>query len=263
MSLRRLRGLAEVCFDLLLLDVWGVLHDGERAYPEVHETLIRLRDAGRRVLLVSNASWREERVIRHLESMGISRQLHRGAVTAGDVTRDILASGVPGLGRRYWFAGSHENRCLLANLRYRLVSDHEAADFVLLTDRPEAGSVVMDRALACGLPLVCANPDALAPAGTRSLECAGAIAADYRARGGQVLMMGKPHRAIFAAALSREPARAPLVCGDGIETDLAGARAAGLPSVWVTRGAADPARSAAMRERSQIKPLGLLTALLF
>jgi len=261
--MRRLGGLAELRFDLLLLDVWGVLHDGERIYPEVNDTLIRLRDVGRRVLLVSNASWREERLIRHLESLGIGRGFHCGAVTAGDVTRATLAAGARGLGRRYWFAGSDENRYLLAGLGYRVVGDDAAADFVLLTDRPEPGSVVLDRALAYGLPLVCANPDTRAPQGTQSLERAGAIAADYRARGGRVLMTGKPHRVIFEAALSREPARAPLVCGDGIETDLAGAHAVGLPSVWVARSASDLAQFATMRERLDIKPLGLLTTLLF
>jgi HAD superfamily hydrolase (TIGR01459 family) len=260
---RRLCGLAELDFDLLLLDVWGVVHDGEQLYPEVTETLARLRDARRRVLLLSNASWREERLLRHLETLGIDGNLHCGAVTAGDVARSMLAAGSLGLGRRYWFAGHDENRDLLAGLGYDLAGDDAEADFILLTDCPPAGSGVLDRALARRLPLVCANPDVRKPCGPRSDECAGSIAGDYRMRGGRVMSIGKPHPPMFDAALAREPAAAALVCGDSIETDLVGARTVGLPTLWMVRNPTDETQLATMLDQSGVEPLGWLATLSF
>jgi hypothetical protein len=110
---------------------------------------------------------------------------------------------------------------------------------------------------------VCANPDVRAPQGARHTDCAGTLAKRYADSGGAVVAMGKPGKRIFEMALCREPAAHPLVCGDTVHTDLVGARAAGLPSVWVVRNRPNVQQLAATLAGARIEPLGLVASLSF
>ena len=95
--------------------------------------------------------------------------------------------------------------------------------------------------LARRLPMICANPDIKVERGGELVWCAGALAADYQARGGEVVYAGKPYLPIYQRALGTIDALAGrpvskdgvLAIGDGLETDLRGAHAAGLPSVFI------------------------------
>jgi HAD superfamily hydrolase (TIGR01459 family) len=92
-----------------------------------------------------------------------------------------------------------------------------------------------------GVPMLCANPDIVVERGNKLLYCAGALAEHYAAGGGQVSYAGKPHLPVYERVLAeierladRPVEKDRVLCiGDGIETDLAGAHAAGLRSVFV------------------------------
>ena len=89
--------------------------------------------------------------------------------------------------------------------------------------------------------MICANPDILVERGHEIIYCAGALAADYEARGGKVTYAGKPHAPIYERTCARSPAsgaapspKEKILCiGDGVETDLHGAHRAGLRSVFI------------------------------
>src|SRR5688572_15752674 len=63
-------------YDGFILDIWGVLHDGRRPYAGVLDCLARLRDAGKRTCLLSNAPRRNDVVVVALERMGIGRHCY-------------------------------------------------------------------------------------------------------------------------------------------------------------------------------------------
>jgi ribonucleotide monophosphatase NagD (HAD superfamily) len=89
--------------------------------------------------------------------------------------------------------------------------------------------------------MICANPDILVERGHQLLYCAGALAQNYAAKGGEVAYAGKPHLPVYERTLAeigrlrgKPVERSRVLCiGDGVETDLAGAHAAGLRSVFV------------------------------
>jgi ribonucleotide monophosphatase NagD (HAD superfamily) len=89
--------------------------------------------------------------------------------------------------------------------------------------------------------MICANPDILVERGHKLLYCAGALAQNYAAKGGEVAYAGKPYLPVYERALAeiarlrgRPVAKERVLCiGDGVETDLGGAHAAGLRSVFV------------------------------
>jgi HAD superfamily hydrolase (TIGR01459 family) len=94
---------------------------------------------------------------------------------------------------------------------------------------------------ARSVPMICANPDIMVERGHKLIYCAGALAADYAARGGEVSYAGKPHLPVYERVLAeiarlrgRPAEKQRVLCiGDGIDTDLKGAAAAGLRSVFV------------------------------
>ena len=87
--------------------------------------------------------------------------------------------------------------------------------------------------------MLCANPDIRVRIGDRLVWCAGALAAIYEEMGGKVIYPGKPHSAIYKAALARidqpDPART-LCIGDSPGTDMKGAQSQGMSGLYVGTG---------------------------
>src|SRR6266508_2452630 len=77
-------------YDLVLSDVWGVVHNGIAAYPQAGEALARFRAGGGTVVLVSNSPRPGRPVTRQLDRLGVTRSAYDAIVTSGDVTRDVL-----------------------------------------------------------------------------------------------------------------------------------------------------------------------------
>jgi HAD superfamily hydrolase (TIGR01459 family) len=103
---------------------------------------------------------------------------------------------------------------------------------------------LFDPLVTRGVPMICANPDIMVERGKALVYCAGALAAAYAVRGGTVSYAGKPDVAIYRrtlidiAGLRGRPVgpERVLAIGDGIETDLKGAHAANLRSVFIASG---------------------------
>ena len=88
-----LAGLSEIAanYDVILSDVWGVLHNGRTRTPGPDEALARFRKGGGRVVLITNAPVPSATVIEMLDRLGITPEGYDGVVSSGDVTRAMLA----------------------------------------------------------------------------------------------------------------------------------------------------------------------------
>ncbi len=240
-------------YQAMILDLWGVVHDGIAPYAGVLDCLARLRAAGTRIVILSNAPRRSGQVVAVLRDMGIDDALYDAVVTSGDATRAALERRddpwYAALGRRHLFLGKDADANLLDGLDYRAVDEVGEADFLLNTglaaradgSRSEVADCddVLRRACAGGLPMACANPDlAVIRDGVRE-ACAGALAARYAELGGAVSYRGKPDPAIYEMCFEvfggTDRSRI-LAVGDGLATDIAGAGAAGIDSLLVTGG---------------------------
>src|SRR5579872_3133206 len=78
MNLRFIAGLREIAFDYdgFVLDLWGVLHDGSTPYPGVLDALSRLKSAGKRIVILSNAPRRAALVAKRMSEIGIEPSLY-------------------------------------------------------------------------------------------------------------------------------------------------------------------------------------------
>lgn len=247
LMLKRTSRLADITpdYDVVLCDVWGVVHNGARAFPQACEALAGARKDGKTVILLTNSPrpWRS--VERQVEALGVPKEAFDRIVTSGDVTRKLIAEGPS----RIFFLGPERDHVLLSGLDVDTV-DEEEAEAVLCTglfddetEGPEDYRALLERFHARKLPLICANPDMMVERGDKLVYCAGALAALYAELGGETRISGKPYRPIYEAAMaiarslsgSAEKART-LAVGDGIATDVKGAQDYGLDVLYIGAG---------------------------
>ena len=237
-------------YDVVLCDVWGVVHNGIAAYESASDALIRFRAKGGRVVLVSNAPRPGSAVETQLDRFGVPRQAYDAIVTSGDLTR---ASVEERIDQVLHHLGPPRDLPIFDGLPVRFGSIEEA-DYVVCSgfDAEDEGHESVDeyrpRLEAMrrrDLWMLCANPDLVVERGDTLIPCAGAIAQAYEAIGGDVYYAGKPHRPVYEQALAaaakcagRETVAVDrvLAVGDAIRTDIAGAAGFGIDSVLVARG---------------------------
>lgn len=242
-------GLSELAlrYDVLLCDVWGVIHNGRESFPSACGALKRYRADRGPVVLISNSPRPHPQVIAQLDSLGVPRESWSAVVTSGDVTRTLLAERAPGPA---WRLGPDRDASLFEGLGLQFVP-LEQARFIACTgpfddenETPEDYRSRFERAVAGGLEMVCANPDIVVQRGSKLIYCAGALAQLYEALDGRVLMAGKPHPAIYDVALAQARGqlggaleRGRVLCvGDGLGTDVRGANAHKLDVLFIANG---------------------------
>jgi HAD superfamily hydrolase (TIGR01459 family) len=237
-------------YDGFILDLWGVIHDGVNAFPHAIDTLTRLKAAGKRTLLLSNAPRTNEAVRIMMRGMGIDDSLYTGILTSGEAVRRALQSPPDiwwtELGPRVFHLGPVRDRPVIDGLPLTLSDSPETADFVLNTgpdDHRSASDMAEfeDVLQACArsrLKMICANPDLEVIRGGVRVLCAGALAVRYQALGGDVRSLGKPDPAIYQPVLQELGVAADkvLAVGDSLRTDIAGAAGVDLAACWVLDG---------------------------
>jgi len=247
MLLRRFATLASG-YDVVLCDVWGVVHNGVAATPAACDALARFRRGGGTVVLITNAPRPGEVVARlTLDRLGVPRAAYDEIISSGDVTHALIAARA---GQRVFHIGPKRDLPIFEGLDAP-VAPLESADYVVCSgliddtvETPQDYHDLIERMRARALPMICANPDVVVERGDTLVYCAGAIADLYHAAGGEVIYAGKPYRPIYEQALAiAQAARGGevehhrvLAIGDSVRTDLKGAAAFGVDCLFVTAG---------------------------
>lgn len=233
--------------DVVLCDVWGVVHNGVASFREACSALKTFRDRDGTVIFITNAPRPADAVRQQLRRFGVPDDAYDGIASSGDLTRNYVAEHPA---KAIFWLGPERDSAIHEGLD-PVFAPIERADYIICTgpfnDETETAEdyrALMIQARERKLPLICANPDIVVQSGDRLLYCAGAIAELYRELGGEVVFYGKPHQPIYerAMALARErrggdtPLNRVLAIGDSVRTDLMGAHAFGIDLVFLTRG---------------------------
>lgn len=237
--------------DAILCDVWGVIHNGRRAFDAACEALVKFRASGRPVCLITNAPVPKAQVIRYFEPLGVPDAAFDDCVSSGDATRAELAARK---GQTVWRLGADEgfehDRFLFEGLGLTFVDD-ASADLLLCIGLRDGARETPDDYIeelrpgaAHNVLMICANPDIRVRVGERLFWCAGALAELYEAMGGRVIYPGKPHAAIYRLAMQKFSAlghapKSVLCIGDSPSTDLRGAALQNYASLYVGTGLAE------------------------
>lgn len=232
-----------------LIDQWGVLHNGETVYPGAFDVLNELSRRGKAVVLLTNSGRRRSFNEERLRELGFNTGALTGIVTSGEATWQALrqrsVEPFRSLGRRCLLFTRADDMGPVEGLDLELVTDPAEADFIYLTwlDALTHSLEEYDRLIAVaarrGVPMVCSNPDRVAPTGDGLTQAPGSMAERYRAIGGRVVYVGKPHRPIYDTCLDLlDELRPEEICaiGDSFEHDIVGAKSAGLAAAFVMRG---------------------------
>ena len=261
-------------YDGFIVDLWGVVHDGVKPYPGVLDCLARLRQAGKRVVFLSNAPRRADKIAEALAGMGITPEFYDGIMSSGEAVylglRD-RTDEFAALGERLYHLGPPRDRGVFDTLPLREATSPEAADFILNTgpddilgpQDPSVYQPVLDEGLKYKIPMVCANPDLEVIRDGQRIICAGLLAEIYESAGGKVIQRGKPDPAIYVptlALLGTERGKT-LAVGDSLRTDMAGAKAAEIDACWVLSGihALRAEEAPQEAEMAGIKPRAILS----
>ncbi|MFP6732028.1 MAG: TIGR01459 family HAD-type hydrolase [Alphaproteobacteria bacterium] len=247
MTIPVVRGMAAIApdYDALILDLWGVVHDGAAPFPGVIDCLARLREAHKRVIILSNAPRRAHRAAARLDEMAIGADCYSAIITSGEAGRLALERRdepwSAALGTGFFHIGKAADSDLLDDLDYAPVADLEEAGFLLCTGTLNVAEedAILRRAVVLGLAMVCVNPDLAVIHNGKREPCAGALAASYESLGGTVHRIGKPYAGVYDLCfedLDTIDHGRILVVGDGLATDILGAETVGLPSLLVTGG---------------------------
>lgn len=244
-------GLSEIAerYDALIVDIWGVLHNGQAPFAGVDDALKHFRDGGGKVLLLSNAPRPGASALKRLDTIGNSRDGFDDILTSGDTVRALM-NEMAQEGKKVCHIGPEKDADLVAGLAVDFV-DEEAADAILfsgmyddMTETPDDYAAMLARFKARDLPLLCPNPDRTVQFGDKVIYCAGAVAEKYETMGGDVVWIGKPYPRVYARAKAilsemtgMENPRL-MAIGDGPKTDIPGAEAAGIDALFIAGGLA-------------------------
>jgi HAD superfamily hydrolase (TIGR01457 family) len=226
-------------YDAVLFDLDGVLYRGPRPIPHAADAVARLRARGTAIAFVTNNSARTpEAVAQRLRGVGVGASADE-VETSAHATAHLLASrGVATV----FVVGEEGIRSALADAGIRVLDDEPAqvdavvvgfdrtADYAKL----RAASVLVER----GAALTATNPDGSFPAedGFAWPGAGALLAAIETTTGIRAEVVGKPHAPVLEAALTRAGGTVPLVVGDRLDTDVAGAAGLGWDSLLVLTG---------------------------
>lgn len=232
--------------DCLLLDLDGTLFRGSQPIAGAAEALSHV--TGDTLFLTNNASRSAAQVAQHLRELGFDAD-PRDVITSGQCAAVLLSAELPS-GSHVLVVGSQALADEVTGVGLRAVrqwADDPAA--VVQGFSPDiCWSDLAEAALAirAGTPWVVTNPDLTLPTERGLVPGNGSmVAALHAATGGTPRIVGKPYAEIFRNALSRGDFHRPLVVGDRLDTDIAGANSAGLPSMLVLSGVSTAADLAA------------------
>ncbi|MFT4012304.1 MAG: TIGR01459 family HAD-type hydrolase [Paracoccus sp. (in: a-proteobacteria)] len=247
--------LAEISadYDVVFCDLWGCLHNGVAAYPAAVAALQGFRAKGGKVVLLTNAPRPWPWVQRQLDRMGVPHDAWDAIVSSGDAAQDAMFAGA--VGRKVWAIMMPKDEGFFTDIPagreheppIQRVPLEQAQGIVCTgmfddtTEIPEDYRGRLELARDRGLPLLCANPDVIVDLGDKRIYCAGALAEFYEGLGGRSLYFGKPHKPIYDLARRRlglGPDARILGIGDGIATDIPGARGDGIDALFVSGGLA-------------------------
>lgn len=251
MTISILSGLAEIAddYNLFILDLWGVIHNGVTVFPGAENCLKQLHRRDAKVVLLSNAARPSATVALHLAELGIEANLYDWLLTSGEATADMIASGATGTGAdarpTYFHLGPERCQSTLDACGGREVSI-ETAEIIICTglfddetEQPDDYRELLAAPAMRGLPMICVNPDIVVNRGGQMVPCAGAVAALYEELGGTVQRIGKPFPDVFDrifAKITEIPRSRTVMIGDSLATDIRGARQTGIDSIWIAGG---------------------------
>ena len=201
METKLIKGLSEVQskYDTFFIDLWGVIHNGIKPFPEAIHVLENLNKLKKRFVLISNAPRPTKNVKKFLLKLKMDEILLKNIFTSGEAALQSLQTKV--YGKNFYHLGPQRDNSLFEGFEKnrKILKD---ADFILCTgflDSHEDSVDYYEDLLKnyTQLKMVCTNPDLIVHRGLKQEYCAGTLAMIFKKLGGKVIYFGKPYPDIY------------------------------------------------------------------
>ena len=238
MTKKTIKGIKEIYkkYDVFFIDLWGVIHNGVKLYPEAIEVLENLHKLKKRFVLMSNAPRPSKDVEKFLLKLNMNKIFTKNIFTSGEAALKSLQNNK--YGKSFYHLGPERDNNLIKGLEKNKTNLNQA-DFILCTglfdDHKESLDFYKDLLKKyTSIKMVCTNPDLTVHRGQEVEYCAGALASLFNELGGEVIYFGKPHPEIYKFCINND--KKILVIGDNIRTDIKGANNMKFDSLFIVNG---------------------------
>ena len=238
METKIINGLSEIQskYDAFFIDLWGVVHNGLKLYPEAIDVLKNLNKINKRFVLISNAPRPSQSVKKYLINLKMDKIFLNNIFTSGEAALQILKKNV--YGKNFYHIGPKRDEDLIIGFEKNKTT-LEKCNFILCTGLFENNETSLDYyknllKKYVKIKMICTNPDLIVHRGSKSEYCAGSVAEIFKQLGGEVIYFGKPYPEIYNFCIKKK--ENILAIGDNIRTDIRGANNMKLDSLFIING---------------------------
>ena len=240
----KLNNLSDIAnhYDVFLIDLWGVIHNGIAAFDNVIPVLQSLKQKKKMVFFITNAPRRSFVISQQLEDFGIEQKLYDKIISSGELT--WLSIKEKYQKKNCLIIGPPRDFHLVEGLDISVVDKDSNVDIILNTgpwgddDCLENYKDLLNSLAKKKSHMICSNPDKTVVRGENFMICAGLLAEYYEKIGGKVEYYGKPYKQIYEHCFNffEKKNTRVLAIGDSLENDIKGANALNFDSLLITDG---------------------------
>tara|TARA_B100001175_G_scaffold159627_1_gene135233 strand:+ start:306 stop:1124 length:819 start_codon:yes stop_codon:yes gene_type:complete len=225
-------------YDLFFVDLWGVVHNGIKLHQNAIKTLVKISEAKKNYILLTNAPRPNSTVKIFLEKMGMDKNIYDKVYTSGQAALIYLRKNY--LEKKFYHIGPPRDFDLFNEFKDKKKENINHSDYFLCTglfDNHDQDLYYYKNLLNSftSKKMICTNPDLIVDRGNKREYCAGSVAMIFEKLGGEVVYFGKPYPEIYKQAIENKNKKI-LCIGDNLNTDIKGANLLNYDSLIVTSG---------------------------
>ena len=236
--MKELKNLSDIFdnYDIFVIDLWGVIHNGVMLNPKAIEAIEQLNQNSKKIVFLSNAPRPSSKVINFLLKMNMDKKYLSNVMTSGEAA--MYAINNKQFGKFFFHLGPPRDTSVFEKVK-KNKTDLESCDFILCTglyDDHENDLKYYKKLLEkyISKKLVCTNPDLTVHRGNVEELCAGSVAKVFEELGGEVVYFGKPYKEVYNMCFNSK--EKVLAIGDNLRTDIKGANNLNVDCLFISEG---------------------------
>ncbi|MDA9084632.1 TIGR01459 family HAD-type hydrolase [Candidatus Pelagibacter sp.] len=225
-------------YDILYIDLWGVVHNGIDLHKKAIESLEEIEKAKKKYVLLTNAPRPNKTVKLFLEKMGMNKKIREKVYTSGEASLSYLKKNY--LDKKFYHIGPPKDFDLFLDFGKNKKDSINESQYLLCTGLFE--NQVSDLTYYKRLfekyidkKMICTNPDLIVDRGEKREFCAGSVAMTFEKMGGEVVYFGKPFPEVYNQSIDNKNKKV-LCIGDNLNTDIKGANVLNFDSLIISNG---------------------------
>ena len=225
-------------YEFFFIDLWGVIHNGIKLHKKAIDVLIKISEAKKDYILLTNAPRPNSIVKLFLEKMGMDKNIREKVYTSGEAALNYLKKNY--LNQSFYHIGPPRDFDLFIDFKNKKTQDINESSYLLCTglyDHNDKDLNYYKELLINHISkkMICTNPDLIVDRGEKREYCAGSVAMVFEKLGGEVVYFGKPYPEVYNQSIGSSKKKI-IAIGDNLNTDIKGAINMNYDSLIITEG---------------------------